>query len=122
MEAGGPWDCYHARKYYGWEAERVVAVTGGDNIMELITRARTQLYVVHVATCPRSHVGGHGTNHAVTKKYLQQAKNSVATFPTFDAMQRSLRIKYANFILCVGLGQILGPIVATFVLPVPFSW
>ena len=26
--AGGPWDCYSARDFYGWEAERVVVVTG----------------------------------------------------------------------------------------------
>ena len=24
-EAGGPWDCYQAYNFFGWEAERVVA-------------------------------------------------------------------------------------------------
>ena len=47
-EAGGPWECYRAWDYYGWEAERVVAVTDGDHIMELITRARTHLSVILV--------------------------------------------------------------------------
>ena len=44
-EVGGPWECYRADNYYGWEAERVVAVTGGWNLMEEITRARTHLSV-----------------------------------------------------------------------------
>ena len=35
---GGPWDCCHADRFFGWEAERVVAVTSGERIMELITR------------------------------------------------------------------------------------
>merc|ERR1712079_318374 len=47
-EAGGPWDCYDAEGFYGWEAERVVAVTRGDDIMEMITRARTHLAVILV--------------------------------------------------------------------------
>ena len=47
-EAGGPWDCYQANNFYGWEAERVVAVTDGLGIMELITRAKTHLSVIFV--------------------------------------------------------------------------
>ena len=45
-EEGGPWDCYHAVEFYGWEAERVVVVTDGDNIMEMITRAKTYLRLI----------------------------------------------------------------------------
>ena len=45
-EAGGPWDSYYAMNFYGWEAERVVAVTNGSAVMELITRARTHLSVI----------------------------------------------------------------------------
>ena len=32
-----------AEDFFGWEADRVIAVTGGDYIMELMTRARTRL-------------------------------------------------------------------------------
>ena len=47
-EAGGPWDCCHIFDFYGWEAKRVVVVTGGIHIMELITRARTHLSLILV--------------------------------------------------------------------------
>ena len=48
--AGGPWDCYSVGAFYGWEAERVVAVTTGTGhpIMKKITRARTHLAVILV--------------------------------------------------------------------------
>ena len=45
---GGPSDCYVAESFYGWEAERVVAVTNGYDMMEMITRARTHLAVILV--------------------------------------------------------------------------
>ena len=64
-EAGGPWECYRAWDYYGWEAERVVAVTDGDHIMELITRARTHLSVILVEE--------NNNDYANTKEYFQQA-------------------------------------------------
>ena len=47
-ETGGPWDCHYGRNFYGWEAERVVAVTCGSNIMERISRARSHLAVILV--------------------------------------------------------------------------
>ena len=47
-EAGGPWDCYSAGKFYGWEAQRVVVVAHGYDIMEQITRATTLLSVILV--------------------------------------------------------------------------
>ena len=50
-KAGGPWDCYKSSNYYGWEAERVVAVTHGGSIMELITRAKIHLIVIIVDGC-----------------------------------------------------------------------
>ena len=40
-EKGGPWECYYANNFYGWEADRVVAVTTGCNILEVVTRAKT---------------------------------------------------------------------------------
>ena len=43
-----PWDCYYVDNFYGWEAEKVVVVTTGSSIMELITRARTCLSVLLV--------------------------------------------------------------------------
>ena len=63
-EAEGTWDCYNADKFFGWEAERVVAVTAGERIMELITRAKTHLSVILV---------GSTKNRGETKRYFQQA-------------------------------------------------
>ena len=45
-EKGGPWECYDAANFYGWEAERVVAVTTGWNILEKATRAKTELILI----------------------------------------------------------------------------
>ena len=45
-ETTGCWDCYRAIDYYGWEADGVVAVTDGTNILEQITRAKTLLSVI----------------------------------------------------------------------------
>ena len=47
-EQGGPWNCYDACDFYGWEDSRVVAVTEGVNIMEEVTRARTSLCIIMV--------------------------------------------------------------------------
>ena len=63
-EEGGPWDCYSADHFYGWEAERVVALTNGFQIMELITRAKTRLFVILV---------GNDQMYAETKANFQQA-------------------------------------------------
>ena len=63
-QAGGPWEGFNADKYFGWESERVVAVTGGERIMELITRARTHLAVILVGA-----IGFRGE----TDRYFQQA-------------------------------------------------
>ena len=59
-DAGGP---SHIYNFYGWEAERIVVVTSGDNIMELITRARTHLSVILV----------EGMLYSNTGEYFQQA-------------------------------------------------
>ena len=45
-EKGGPWECYDAANFYGWEAEKVVAVTTGWNILEKATRAKTELILI----------------------------------------------------------------------------
>ena len=48
-EKGGPWDCSDALNFFGWEADTVVAVTaGGGQILEMITRAKTQLIIILV--------------------------------------------------------------------------
>ena len=64
-KAGGPWECYDVGKFYGWEAERVVVVMDGANIMELITRARTCLSIILV----KSDYGDYPN----IKKYFQEA-------------------------------------------------
>ena len=66
-KAGGPWDCYDAEDFFGWEADRVIAVTGGDYIMELMTRARTRLCVVLVERPFHPGIYSH------VKEYFQQA-------------------------------------------------
>ena len=63
-KAGGPWDCYSANSFYGWEDERVVVVTNGINLMEMITRARTCLSVILV---------GDSYSYVKTQEYFQQA-------------------------------------------------
>ena len=42
-EKGGPWECYNAGNFFGWEAERVVAVTTGLDILEQATRVKIEL-------------------------------------------------------------------------------
>ena len=64
---GGPWECYNVLSFYGWEAERVVVVTNGDHIMELITRGRTHLAIILVD-------GGRNNQYAQFKKHFQQAE------------------------------------------------
>ena len=66
-KAGGPWDCYEAEDFFGWEAERVIAVTGGDYIMELMTRARTHLCVILVKRPSYPDI------YSDVKEYFQQA-------------------------------------------------
>ena len=45
---GSQWKCYNAENFYGWEADKVVAVSTGFSILEMITRARNRLCVVMV--------------------------------------------------------------------------
>lgn len=47
-EDGGSWACCWARSSNGWEAERVVCVTGGRTIVEMMTRAQVRLCIVLV--------------------------------------------------------------------------
>ena len=44
---GGPWDCFFAFKYYGWETEKVVAVGTGQFIMESITRSEYLICLIN---------------------------------------------------------------------------
>ena len=46
-EKEGAWECYHATKFYGWEANNVVAIVcAGFFTLEMATRAKTQLIVI----------------------------------------------------------------------------
>ena len=46
-EKGGAWECYNARNFFGWEANKVVAVTAvGLSTLEMATRAKTKLIVI----------------------------------------------------------------------------
>ena len=66
---GGPWDCHMADTFHGSEAERVVVVKGGADLLELITRAKTHLVVVLVEV-PRHSLW---VGYERTKKYFLQA-------------------------------------------------
>ena len=45
-EKGGPWECFNVVNFFGWEAERVVAVTAGFHLLEMATRAKTELFLI----------------------------------------------------------------------------
>ena len=46
---GGPWDCFDAANFFGWEADTVVVVTNGwIGTLEMMTRAKTQLIIITV--------------------------------------------------------------------------
>ena len=47
-EKGGPWECYIATHFYGWEADKVVAVATGSGaiMLEQATRAKTELILI----------------------------------------------------------------------------
>ena len=62
--AGADWDCYHGDNFFGWEADQVMVVAGAAFLMEMITRAKTMLYVLLVS-------GGY--LYSKTKGYFEQA-------------------------------------------------
>ena len=46
-ENGGPWECYDAFEFIGWESNKVVAITTGRfDTLGMVTRAKTQLIVI----------------------------------------------------------------------------
>ena len=46
-EKGGPWNLYQAKKFYGCESDRVVVFVGFDShVLEMITRARSQVILI----------------------------------------------------------------------------
>ena len=56
-EAGGSWECYHADNFYGWEADRVLAIISSLStmkIVEILSRAKTHLAVIYVKLHPKS--------------------------------------------------------------------
>ena len=66
-EVGGSWNCHKIYNFYGWEADRVVAVICEHSILEMITRARTHLCVILVE---RKDIV---TDHLNPKEFFQQA-------------------------------------------------
>ena len=59
--AGADWDCYHGDNFFGWEDNQVVVVAGAAFLMEMITRAKTMLYILLV------------DHDSKTKGFFQQA-------------------------------------------------
>ena len=47
-ESGVPWEIYPIYHFYGWEADKVIVMTSGQDVMELITRAKVELAVIIV--------------------------------------------------------------------------
>ena len=70
-EEGGSWDCYNAHKFYGWEANSVVAATtGAGNILEMLTRAKTRLIVILAEPEEKDEVEDWKGYYAVYQKYF----------------------------------------------------
>ena len=68
---GGPWDCYKAWDFTGWEADRVVGVaTGGGTFLEMATRAKTQLILILVEPEGGKHF------YAEHQQYFQDAADN----------------------------------------------
>ena len=67
---GGPWECYKTHDCTGWEADKVVAVTGGEKrVLEEVTRAKTHLILILVK-------GRKGKFYEVWQKDLEKAADS----------------------------------------------
>ena len=67
---GGPWECYNTRDCTGWEADKVVVVTGGERrVLEMVTRAKTHLILILVK-------GRTGKFYEVWQKDLEKAADS----------------------------------------------
>ena len=67
------WKCYYAEIFYGSEADKVVAVSTGSSILEMITRARSHLCVVMVES-KLDHLEGTGFKYTeVCRLGLHQA-------------------------------------------------
>ena len=48
-EKGGPWECYHAERFFGWERNKLVGcTTGSAATLEMATRAKTELVLILV--------------------------------------------------------------------------
>ena len=75
-EEGGPWECYHGSEFFGWESDKVVAVTTGiSTTLEMATRAKTQM--VMILAEPKRELPGNWEdwekNYADYQKHFQDA-------------------------------------------------
>ena len=66
---GGPWECYRAINFFGWEAERVVAVTSGLNMLEMATRAKTELCLI----CAKPEIEHNVKNYLYLQEDIEAA-------------------------------------------------
>ena len=67
---GGPWEYYNSVDCTGWEADKVVVVTGGEKrVLEEVTRAKTHLILILVK-------GRKGKFYEVWQKDLEKAADS----------------------------------------------
>ena len=84
QKEGGPWKGNSAGNFYGWEASKIVAVTSGESIMELITRAQIRLCVILV----------EGIFYEEIREYFHQAADaSLIKMQNVDLQPRENRAK-----------------------------
>ena len=74
-EEGSHWKCYIADNFYGWEEDKIVAVSTGFSILEMITRARNRLCVVMVDSKLESR--GLGYNEVYTRGFQKAVQEGL---------------------------------------------
>ena len=89
------WRCYYAEIFYGSEADKVVAVSTGSSILEMITRARSHLCVVMVDS-KLDHLDGTGFKHTSYLSFFLHEQNFWRIKFTLTASAASVTIiRYA---------------------------
>ena len=102
---GGPWECYKARSFVGWETEKVIAVTKGESITnEMLTRAKTHLAVILV----QGHMQEAREEYARYQSYFQLASDEglvelVSVFSTNGSSVAKTITAMIAMMACFGL-------------------
>ena len=70
--SGAQWDYIDKNNFYGWEFQSAIVETEGIHVTELITRAKTMLYVLLVSS-DYEDVDDVESDYFKCKGYFQQA-------------------------------------------------